>query len=195
MNERDEIVGEDRIFKCPECREEMNHLGYSVTTIENGSADMMVKRITTFEIDPKTKKKKKIITEKIDTCDFESDDNNWNEDPSYECRECGAELYLRDIIIEKPEEEEEKEEIKEPDNAIESDEKELKIRQKTSEKTYMIDMKNMNICVCPECGYTFCADEKYNNLEDEEIIICNKCGNEIEAYKNNQELIKKTLND
>ena len=155
----------------------------------------ILKKITKTEIDPKTKKKKIIITEKIDTCDFESDDNNWNGDPSYECRDCGAALSLRDIIIEKPEKEEKKE-IKEPENAIESDEKEIIIRKIIGRNTNMIDMKNMNICICPECNYIFCAEEeKYHDLDEDEIIICNKCGAEIEAAKNNKEIIRNTLHD
>src|ERR1035437_6892621 len=120
MNESNEIINEDRTYRCPECKEELNGLSYTVDSYENGSVDLMTRRITSIVIDPITKKKKKIITEKVDTCNFDSNDNNWNGDPSYECSDCGAALSLRNIIIEKSVEEVNEKEIKEPNNAIES---------------------------------------------------------------------------
>lgn len=170
-------------WQCPECKEEISRLNYSVNTSgsEYGSADLNTQ---------------KVIRNRITDYDSQDNDNTeWSDTPDYSCPECSDDVDIDDLIW-TDEDEEEKPKIKleeeETHNIITPQNQIIRHDRLTSIDDNMI---------CENCKHIFVTDTEYN--DNEESVTCPKCGteNSKEDYKNhiesgffNQLTIKKHVN-
>jgi hypothetical protein len=169
----------NKMWKCPNCNNEVDHLQYSVNTCSNeyGTADLS---------DKKEIGKRNIV------CDYNSDDygdSDWNGDPEYTCPECDDEIDPEDLIWENDNEENEEEKPKtepEPEETLHKIITPLKNIIKTDLPK---SIKGSIICKNKKCLHIFVVEEeKYKCLGDNDEVTfeCPKCSTSMthEEYEN-----------
>jgi hypothetical protein len=175
-NENEEII-----YICPHCNDEINRIYYNVSTSESGVAYLTREERNTISSRG---------TETIQTTqatDFEQNDSGeWNDDPTYECENCGHSLELDEIIIKEKIIKTKPKEIIEPEDAVES-KTNIILRYKNIAKPpkNAEDLSNLGICKCEKCYSTFFpyAMEKFRSTHDQ-IIICPKCNHTMSLNDN-----------
>lgn len=164
------------MWKCPECKKEIETLNYQVNTnsYEYGSA-YLKENPKKEEIEERSRHE--IIT------DYDCNDTGgteWVDIPTYDCPECMSELNISNLIWENN--------IKKPEKKPEEEFEELNhnIITTTEIKTSNIDKYIQNsFLICKHCFYTFATpyQENYINDEEEACPKCNKSTNQKEFNK------------
>jgi hypothetical protein len=180
--------------KCPGCGEDLEYLNYYVKASENGSASLVRREIQKWIADEHGPGGHHEQTGKFKwkVEDYDSSETNWDDEPDFECKNCGESIYIGDL--ECPQSKPKKEKIIkpiEPEDAVES-ETNIILRAPKNKDSYKefygnaFDISHIEICICEKCGHLISNDEC--NYGDN-FLICPECNHQINV-KENRDLIK-----
>jgi predicted RNA-binding Zn-ribbon protein involved in translation (DUF1610 family) len=183
------------IPKCPGCGEEIESIDYYVSASESGSATIRRKEIFKWIQNANGIGGHEESTGKFkwETTDWDSNNTEWNDDPDYQCPNCGDRIYLNDLECPQGKSKKKKEKPipPEPDDAVESA-TDIILREPRDKGSYhdrgiysnAVDISQIQIVICEKCNHLISSS--YSEI----VVICPECNAKIDAKINRERLVK-----